>query len=163
MEAHNSTVSRVMDGPPEEVVEVLEVVEVVPTGESLAGTIAGSRTLGGRLAAGKVMAAGVDSSSRDWTVPVTSAATSATFQRRSEAAGSRRRRRVTSHATPKSTVLWIRYVRSHASRVEARGVLIGVLIWVRGRSFRRARSCRGSWRCHPGSRRRPRAGAGPAQ
>src|SRR5213592_3837708 len=77
----------------------------------------------GRVATGSVTAAGVESSRRDWMVPVTRLASSATFQSRSEAAGSRRRRRVTSHATPRSTVLWIKYVRSHASRLEARALI----------------------------------------
>src|SRR5205823_493118 len=91
-----------------EVVEVVEVGEVVPTGDSLLGTI----TLGaaGDAAAGNVTAAGVESRRRAWMVPVTRLASSATFQRRSEAPGSSRRRRVTSHATPRSTVLRIRYV-----------------------------------------------------
>src|SRR5438105_3397342 len=113
MAPHRSTTTRGSDGARRaaEVVEVLEVGEVVPTGDSLLGTIAGSRTLGaaGDAAAGSVTAAWVLSWRRDWIVPVTSPATSATFQRSSRAAGSRRRGRVTSHATPSSTVLWIKY------------------------------------------------------
>ena len=80
-----------------EVVEVLEVVE---------GTL-GSGSVGARgaEATGNIIAGGVRSWSRDWIVPVTRLATSATFHTRSEAAGSSRRRRVTSQAMPSSTVL----------------------------------------------------------
>src|SRR5947199_10270003 len=96
---------------------------VVPA-TSVAGA-AGWPSVGtwGLAATDNVTAAGVASSRRDWMVPVTSPASSATFQRRSEVAGSRRRRWVTSHATPRSTVLWIKYVRSHASRLEARALI----------------------------------------
>src|SRR5204863_547305 len=125
---------------------VLEVGEVVPTGDSLLGTIAGSRTLGaaGDAAAGNVTAAGVESRRRAWMVPVTRLASSATFQRRSEAPGSRRRRRVTSHATPRSTVLCTRYVSIDANRRDARGAAGGQVVWSegRGRWFRRLRALR---------------------
>ena len=89
-----------------EVVEVREVVEVVPRADSCPASDAGDGE--GKLAAGSVTAAGGDNCSRDWMVPVTSPASRATFQSSSETAGSRRRRRVTSQTSPRSTVLWIR-------------------------------------------------------
>src|SRR5256714_8403300 len=109
MAAHRSTTTRASEGA-RGAAEVLEVGEVVPTGDSLLGTIAASRTLGaaGDAAAGSVTAPGVARSSRDWMVPVTRPESSATFQMRSEAAGSRRRRRVTSQASPRSALLWIK-------------------------------------------------------
>src|SRR6266487_6388167 len=73
-----------------------------------AGPLTGSDW--GTVATGSLTAAGVASSKRDWIVPVIRGASSATFQRRSAAAGSRRRPRVTSHAMPRSAVLWIKYV-----------------------------------------------------
>src|ERR1041385_8374208 len=76
---------------------------------------------GGTVAAGNVTAAGVASSRRDWIVPVTSGASRATFQSRSRAAGSSWRLRVANQATPRSAVLWIKYVSSHASTLEAMG------------------------------------------
>src|SRR5436309_14393057 len=54
------------------------------------------RAAWGRVATGSVTAAGVDGSSRDWIVPVTRRASSATLQWVPEAAGSSGRRRVTS-------------------------------------------------------------------
>src|SRR5207302_5559824 len=104
---HTSTVSRGSAARrAAEVVEVLEVGEVVPTGDSLLGTIAGSRTLGaaGDAAAGSVTVPGVARSSRDWTVPVTRPASSATFQMRSEAAASTRRRPVAGQASPRTAL-----------------------------------------------------------
>src|SRR5437868_1504534 len=83
-------------------VEVLEVVEVV---EGMLGS--GSVGARGAEATGNIIAGGVRSSRRDWIVPVTNPASSATFHTRSEAAGSSRRRRVTSQAMPSSTVLWM--------------------------------------------------------
>ena len=86
----------------------VDVVSVLgPTGAALLGAMPGSATVGaaGNAATGNVTAAGVESRRRAWMVPVTRLASSATFQRRSEAPGSRRRRRVTNHATPRSTVL----------------------------------------------------------
>src|SRR6266705_350217 len=162
MRPQRSTATKGRDRPLVEVVEVVEVVEGTPVDDSFFGLMLGPPTGGAwsAVATGNRIAAGVDSFRLDWIVPVTRPASSATFQRRSEAAGSRRWPRVASHAIPKSTVLWIRYVSSHASRLEAR-----VVIWSprEGRSFRRARSIRGSWRCHPGSRLRPRADAGPGR
>src|SRR2546430_17294755 len=58
------------------------------------------RAAWGRVATGSVTAAGVESSSRDWMVPVTSPASNATLQKTSGAAGPRLPRRVTAHATP---------------------------------------------------------------
>src|SRR5882762_5598581 len=111
MRAHSRTATRGSDGLLVEVVEVVEVGEVVPgfavaSCDGAAGVLSGAAS--GAAAAGSVTAAGVRSWRRDWIVPVTRPASRATFHRRSEAAGSRRWRRVTSHATPSSTVLWIR-------------------------------------------------------
>src|ERR671925_495654 len=98
MTPHKSTATRGRDGPLVEVVEVAEVGEVLEMC-STAGTTPGSLTVGaaGNAAAGRVTAAGGATCSRDWIVPVTSPATSATFQSSSDAAGSSRPRRVTSH------------------------------------------------------------------
>src|SRR5258706_4224622 len=159
MTPQRSTASSASDGPLEEVVEVVEDVEDVegiPVDDSFRGSMVGSGNVGaGAVATGNLTAAGVASSKRDWIVPVIRGASSATFQRRSDAAGSRRRPRVTSQAIPRSAVLWIKYVRSQARRLEVR-----LVIWT---PFRHARSCRGSWRCRPGSCRRPRAGVAPGR
>ncbi len=112
MTPQNSTSTNGRDGALDEDVEVvedIEDVEGIPVDDSFRGAILGSAAVGaGAVATGSLTAAGVASSKRDWIVPVIRGASSATFQRRSAAAGSRRRPRVTSHAMPRSAVLWIK-------------------------------------------------------
>src|SRR5947199_9437311 len=110
MTPHTRTTTKGSEGAPDGDGAVTEAPVFSETPGLRPGPVAPAGSFGraawGRVATGSVTAAGVDSSRRDWIVPVPRLASSATSQRGAEAAGSRRRCRVTHAALHSGNAQW---------------------------------------------------------